>query len=122
MADQSKGQASSTRLRNTVDESAEELVRAITRQFRLSCQMSAIDINNMAAMNKSVEAFHAALQERVEILLSSAQSAQSHANASHPLAEDMKALVQKARHLEALVDRLEEYTAKQEAALTRHNK
>lgn len=109
---------SAQRKTDNVESAARDLARAVTEQFTLCSQVSAIDVGTLAAMNKSVEAFHAALQERVGTLLSSAHSAQRHADASRPLAHQMTTLLQKARHLEAIIDRLDEYTSKQETSLT----
>lgn len=103
------------------EKAADELIAAIVNQFKLSSQMSAIDINLLSAMNNSVETFHAALQERVATLLTSARNAQEYANATQPIADDMSALLKKVQRLEALIDRLDEYTARQEAALLRRS-
>lgn len=117
-SDPPRSSDSAQRKTDKVEAAARDLARAVTEQFTLCSQVSAIDVGTLAAMNKSVEAFHAALQERVGTLLSSAHSAQRHADASRPLAHQMTTLLQKARHLEAIIDRLDEYTSKQETNLT----
>lgn len=104
---------------NLIEERAAQLISAIKVQFQLSTEMAAVDLETTAAMNDSTRSFYTALQERFSTLLTSTQQAQKHADAARPLAEDMTALLQRVKHLEALIDRLDEYTAKQEAALTK---
>lgn len=104
----------------TVEQSASGLSAAILQQFKLCSQLSSIDLSTMSAMNQSVEAFHAALHERVQTLLHSARSTQRHANASRPFSAQMATLLQKANQLESIIDRLDQYTAKQEASLSKH--
>lgn len=104
---------------NLIEERAAQLLAAIKAQFQLSTEMAAVDLETTAAMNDSTRAFYTALQERLSTLLTSTRQAQKHAAAARPLAEDMNALLQRIKHLEALIDRLDEYTAKQEAALTK---
>lgn len=123
MNEKSTTEASSSHLRkdNDIEERATQLIKAIKNQFRVSTEMAAIDLETTAAMNDSTREFYAALQERLSTLLTSTQQAQKHAAAARPLAEDMTALLQRVKHLEALIDRLDEYTAKQEAALTKRS-
>ena len=59
---------------------ARDFADAVTGQFKLCSQVSAIDVGTLAAMNKSVETFHVALQERVGTPLSSPHSTQRVAN------------------------------------------
>lgn len=103
-----------------VERAADDLIHAISQQFKQSAQMSAIEINTTAAMNKSTEAFYSALHERFTTLVKSARQAQRHANAARSFADDMTALLQKAKRLEVLIDRLDQYTARQEAVLFTH--
>lgn len=117
----SQGHHSSQGSGSTVEAAAVHLVAAVKEQFRLSSEMAAIDLETTAAMNDSTRAFYAALHERLSTLLASTQKAQKHANAARPLADDIDALLQRVRRLEALVDRLDEYTAKQETALTKRS-
>lgn len=81
--------------------------------------VSAIDINAVAGMNQSAKTFYAGMNERLGDLVGAAQTVQSHAADADKFASDMALLLQKAKRLEAVVDRLEEYTARQEAALFR---
>lgn len=101
-----------------VEKAATDLIEEITNQFKLSARVSAIEINTTAAMNTSTQAFYSALHERLTTLVKSAQQAQRHANAARNFADSMTALLEKAKRLEALIDRLDEYTARQEASLS----
>lgn len=69
-------------------------------------------------MNNAARTFYAGLHERVTLLLENTRHAQAQAETTRQLADDMTNLLDKARRLEALIDRLDEYTAKQEASLT----
>lgn len=70
-------------------------------------------------MNKSAETFYAGMNERIGNLVQAAHKVQSHGSDACRFSSDMAALLQKARRLEALVDRLEEFTSRQEAALSK---
>ncbi|KAI0565698.1 hypothetical protein FGB62_16g016 [Gracilaria domingensis] len=81
--------------------------------------VAAIDIDTISAMNSSTKTFYAGMNERIGALAVAADQVQSHAEDAKKFASDMAALLQKARRLEALVDRLDEYTTRQESALSR---
>ena len=69
-------------------------------------------------MNTSTTTFYAGLQERMETLTIAVNRSRQESKAKQ-LETELSALLKEAQDIEALVDRLEEYTAKQEAALTR---
>lgn len=81
--------------------------------------VAAIDIRVMASMNTSVKTFYAGMNEKIGSLVSAAEQVEAHATDAKRFSADMAALLQKARRLEALVDRLDEYTSRQEAALSK---
>lgn len=70
-------------------------------------------------MNKSAETFYAGMNERMGNLVQAAHKVQSHEAGARRFSTDMAAFLQKARRLEALVDRLDEYTSRQESALSK---
>lgn len=81
--------------------------------------MAAIDIDTVAHMNASTSTFYEGMNERIGALVVAADKVQAHAADAKKFASDMTALLQKARRLEALVDRLNDYTRRQESALSR---
>ena len=81
--------------------------------------VAAIDLEAVASMNKSATTFYVGMNERLSHLVEAVQPVQQHADEADKFATDMQILLQKAQRLEALVDRLEEYTARQESALAR---
>lgn len=70
-------------------------------------------------MNSSARTFYAGMNERIGRLVSAAEKVETHAVDAKRFSSDMAALLHKARRLEALVDRLDEYTSRQEAALSK---
>lgn len=81
--------------------------------------MAALDITNLSEMNRSAHTFYAGTNERLSHLVHAARAVQTHSEDAKRFAVDMAALLQRAKRLEALVDRLDEYTSRQEAALSR---
>lgn len=81
--------------------------------------VAAVDLSTLAAMNASSETFYAGLNERFGLLINAADNVQKHAINARKFADDMAALLDKAIRLEAVVNRLDEYTSRQEAALSR---
>lgn len=81
--------------------------------------VAAIDLDTITSMNISTQTFYAGMNERISTLAVAANQVQSHAQDAQRFASDMALLLQKAKRLEALVDRLNEYTSRQESALTR---
>lgn len=84
-----------------------------------SFAVAAIDIRVIANMNNSANTFYAGMNERIGSLVSAAEKVEAHAADAKRFSADMAALLHKARRLEALVDRLDEYTSRQEAALSK---
>ena len=70
-------------------------------------------------MNTSTTTFYAGMNERIIELVDAAAKVQDRASIANRFSASMAALLRRAQNLEAIVDRLEEYTSKQEAALTR---
>jgi Biogenesis of lysosome-related organelles complex-1 subunit 2 len=91
---------------------------------RLSCilhfplPVTTLDIRALAGMNESASFFYKALRERTESLKDSAVAATQHHKDAHIIAVEMENVQHSARRLEALVDRLDEYTRRMEQNLT----
>lgn len=83
--------------------------------------VTAIDLNTMGEMNNSATTFYAGMNERISHLVRAADRVQARADDAKRFSKDIELIFQKARRLEALVDRLDEYTSRQEAALS-HNR
>lgn len=81
--------------------------------------MAAIDLETLADMNTSATTFYAGMNERITELVDAAAKVQDRASIANRFSASMAALLRRAQNLEAIVDRLDEYTSKQEAALTR---
>jgi len=80
--------------------------------------VASIDLNAVSNMNRSATTFYAGMNERISNLVKAADQVQAHAADAERFSKDMETILQKARRLEALVDRLDEYTSRQEAALS----
>ncbi|CAN8064274.1 unnamed protein product [Agarophyton chilense] len=102
-----------------VESATNELANAISTQFKTAARVAAIDLDTIKSMNSSTETFYAGMNERISALAVAADQVQSHAEDAKKFASDMAALLTKARRLEALVNRLDEYTMRQESALSR---
>ena len=81
--------------------------------------MAAIDLETLADMNTSATTFYAGMNERITELVDAAAKVQDRASIANRFSASMASLLRRAQNLEAIVDRLDEYTSKQEAALTR---
>lgn len=88
-------------------------------RFFFLTPVAAIDLRATANMNDASKIFYAGMNERIKDLVSAADRVQDHAEDALRFSADMASLLQKARRLESLVDRLDEYTSKQEAALSK---
>lgn len=80
--------------------------------------MASIDLDALAGMNNSATVFYAGMNERTARLSDAAESVHCHAGDAQRVARDMKLILQKALRLEALVDKLDEYSQRQEAELS----
>jgi hypothetical protein len=69
-------------------------------------------------MNESASFFYKALRERTECLKDSAVAAAQHHEDARIIAVEMENVQHSARRLEALVDRLDEYTRRMEQDLS----
>lgn len=92
---------------------------ALRDEFPLAPSVAAIDLKAITSMNNASRTFYTGTNERIKDLVSAADKVQDHAEDAWRFSTDMAALLQKARRLEALVDRLDEYTCRQEAALSK---
>ena len=70
-------------------------------------------------MNASTSTFYAGMNERIGAIVSAAVRVKEQAQDAERFSADMAGLLHKAKRLEALVNRLDEYTSRQEAALSR---
>lgn len=104
-----------------VQNAASHLSDAVLRHFTTCSQVAAVDVSALDAANNATADVHAALHHRLSLLLASAHQANDHLRAAPPLVTHLNTLLQKAHRLEAIVQRLDEYTAKQEAALSNNH-
>lgn len=95
------------------------LLLCLLLRFFFVTPVAAIDLRAIANMNEASQTFYAGMNERIKDLVSAADKVQDHAEDARRFSGDMAVLLQKARRLEALVDRLDEYTSRQEAALSK---
>lgn len=104
---------------NQVEEAGNTLASDINAQFQLSAKVLAIELNTVSDLNKASETFYAGMNERIRNLVDAARLVQGHALSAQRFSSDMTSLLQKARRLEAIVDRLDQYTIRQEEALSK---
>lgn len=101
----------------------------VLRQHRVSGQklmfgdlfpcftVSNLDLNALAGMNDSATVFYRGLAERMEGVSNASQHAFSHADNARRVSHDMESVSAAAKRLEALVERLDEYTIQLESRL-----
>lgn len=81
--------------------------------------VAAVDLAAVTNMNNTSKTFYAGMNERIKTLVRAAHKVQDHAQDAGQFSRNMAELLNRARRLEALVDRLDEYTSRQEAALAK---
>lgn len=69
-----------------------------------------LDIRALTGMNQSAAMFYEGMRERMERVSGAAERAADHENVAREVAAGMASVATSSRNLEALVDRLDEYT------------
>lgn len=85
----------------------------------LESSVTAIDLGVITSMNNASTTFYAGMNERIKGLVSATHRVRDHAEDARRFSTNIAELLRRARRLEALVDRLDEYTSRQEAALSK---
>lgn len=81
--------------------------------------MAAVDLYELVGMNASTSVFYAGMNGRIAASASAAVEAEEQALDAEIFSAGMAGLLHKAKGLEALVNRLDEYTSQQETTLSR---